>query len=605
MNGWLRWLLIGTGILVLLIVACMGGIAIGAMLSREGGLARWIRVPSPTPAPTPTATRTPTPPPTPSPTVVLSPPPALRPTSPSPGQEGGAAVTHALPDLPGPDLEALAEGLAPQARSFLTPDDRRPRVQMALRVEPEARRLRGRLRLTYWNRERVPLTALCFRTFANARSSGGSRLEVGEARIAGQAARPIWSPDRTAFTLTLPSPLPPDGQMEAELFFTTTVGSRATGYGLMRMHPDGRMVIYYGYPEVARVEDGRCVLDPPWENGDLHQAEAAHFWIRLAVPEGMEAAVSGVEIASRGEVREIAAPFARNVVMVIGPMDRQSIAREGFRVNGFFVRADPGQAEAALGMAADALVRFSEAFGPYPFPELDLVEVPLSGGAAGVEASGLVMIGEEMFGMGDLGALLGGSAIDVLGFVIAHEVAHQWWYGMVGNDAHREPWLDEGLTNWSTVFWIEKAQGEAAAEAAWDALVLLPYRLRLMEGDLPLNLPAERYSQMDYVAVVYGKGAWMFEVLRKEMGEERFLVFLRRYLERHRFGWATGDSWKATLTEVWGKDPAEAFYRKWVEGRGITSADLPRGGPLTEMLEDPNIGELMRMLLKMLMEAQP
>ncbi|MCS6962911.1 MAG: M1 family aminopeptidase [Thermoflexus sp.] len=605
MNGWLRGLLIGIGILTLLIGACLGGIAIGAMLSREDGLARRIMLPSPTPTPTPTATRTPTPSPTPSPTATPLPPPAPRPTSPSPGQEGGTTATEALPDLPDPDLEVLAKGLAPQARRFLTPDDRRPRVQMALRVEPEARRLRGRLRLTYWNRERAPLTALCFRAFANARSSGGSRLEVGEARIAGQITRPIWSPDRTALTLTLPSPLPPGGQVEAELLFTTTVGTRTTGYGLMRAHPDGRMVVYYGYPEVARVEDGRCVLDPPWENGDLHQAEAAHFWIRLAVPEGMEAAVSGVESASRGEVREIAAPFARNVVMVIGPMDRQELEREGFRVNGFFVRADPGQAEAALETAADALVRFSEVFSPYPFPELDLVEVPLSGGAAGVEASGLVMIGEEMFRMGDLGALFGGDGIDILEFVIVHEVAHQWWYGIVGNDAHREPWLDEGLTNWSTMFWIERVRGKAAAEAAWDALVLLPYRIRLMEGDLPLNLPAERYSQMDYVAVVYGKGAWMFEVLRREMGEERFLVFLQRYLERHRFGWATGDSWRAALAEIWGKERAEAFYRKWVEGTGITSADLPRGGPLTEMLADPNIGELMRMLLRMLMEAQP
>ncbi|MCX7691264.1 MAG: hypothetical protein N2051_10805, partial [Thermoflexus sp.] len=69
MNGWLRGLLIGIGILTLLIGACLGGIAIGAMLSREDGLARRIMLPGATPTPTPTATRTPPPSPTPSPTA--------------------------------------------------------------------------------------------------------------------------------------------------------------------------------------------------------------------------------------------------------------------------------------------------------------------------------------------------------------------------------------------------------------------------------------------------------------------------------------------------------------------------------------------------------
>jgi aminopeptidase N len=208
--------------------------------------------------------------------------------------------------------------------------------------------------------------------------------------------------------------------------------------------------------------------------------------------------------------------------------------------------------------------------------------------------------------MGDLGGMLGGASgeLDVLGFVVAHEVAHQWWYGMVGNDARREPWLDEAMMNWSSAFWVEQARGPEAARTAWDLLVLLPYRLRLTEGDLPLNLPADDYSMLDYAAIVYGKGAWMMEVLRREMGEERFFAFLRRYLEKHRWGWATGESWRETLGEVWGKERAEAFFRKWVTGNGITPADLPPS-ELGALLEDPSLGPLLRSLLEAMMEAQP
>jgi aminopeptidase N len=175
---------------------------------------------------------------------------------------------------------------------------------------------------------------------------------------------------------------------------------------------------------------------------------------------------------------------------------------------------------------------------------------------------------------------------------------------MVGNDARREPWLDEAMTNWSSAFWVERARGPEAARTAWDLLVLLPYRLRLTEGDLPLNLPADDYSMLDYAAIVYGKGAWMMEALRREMGEERFFAFLRRYLEKHRWGWATGESWRETLGEVWGKERAEAFFRKWVTGNGITPADLPPS-ELGALLEDPSLGPLLRSLLEAMMEAQP
>lgn len=595
----IRVLLIGASVLFLLIAACVGGVLLGVVLARGGLLPAWA--PSPTPVP-PTKTSTPAPSPT-------RPPRTPTPVPPSP-EEPSKPSTDVTPDgsplldLPDPDLEMLRKGLAPWAEGFLTSEDRRPRIQLAIRFEPERRRLRGQMQVTYWNREDVPLPAICFRAFANARSSGGSRLEVGDVRAGDRSVPPIWSPDRTAFTVTLQTPLPPGAPVQVRMAFTTTLGVRSDGYGLMRAHPDGRMVIYYGYPEIARVENGRCVLDPPWENGDLHQAEVAHFWIRLMVPEGMEAAVSGVEVSSREGEREVVAPFARNVAMVVGPMERQTIEANGLRVNGFFQKADGAQIEQAMEDAMDALERFGEAFGPYPFPELDVVEAPLGGGAAGMEASGLIIIGEDVFQMGDLSALVG-AELDLLGFVVAHEAAHQWWYGMVGSDAHREPWLDEALTNWSSVWWVEQKHGRAAAEATWDALVLLPYRLRRMDGDLPLNRPAERYSELDYVAIVYGKGAWMYEVLRREMGEELFFAFLRRYLERHRFGWANGDSWKATLMEVWGRERAEAFYRKWVEGDQISDRDLPEGGVFAEMLSDPAMGELMRTLLHLMMQSQP
>lgn len=51
----------------------------------------------------------------------------------------------------------------------------------------------------------------------------------------------------------------------------------------------------------------------------------------------------------------------------------------------------------------------------------------------------------------------------LLEYVIAHETAHQWWYSAVGNDEISEPWLDEALTEYSTIVYFEQKYGKDMA----------------------------------------------------------------------------------------------------------------------------------------------
>ena len=82
-----------------------------------------------------------------------------------------------------------------------------------------------------------------------------------------------------------------------------------------------------------------------------------------------------------------------------------------------------------LAAAQTSVSTFSASFGPYPYPELDVVlgAFPDFGG---MEYPTIVF-----------------SEVDK--WTVAHEVAHQWWYGLVGNDQYAEPWLDESLATWS------------------------------------------------------------------------------------------------------------------------------------------------------------
>ncbi len=234
---------------------------------------------------------------------------------------------------------------------------------------------------------------------------------------------------------------------------------------------------------------------------------------------------------------------------------------------------------------------FGKAFGQYPYTELDVTQVALGGGAAGMESTGLIMIGKNLYGgegrapLGQLGGMLSGAeGADALAFTTAHEVAHQWWYSVVGSDAYKRPWLDESLTNWSSAYYVDQAVDREAGLVARDLFIGLGYRMVLAEGDQRLDQPVDQFDEQAYGGVVYGKGALMYDVLRAELGDQKFFEFLRRYYREQQFDRADGDEWLQTLSAVAGKDMTP-FYQKWVEGSQIAPRDLPPSGSLGQLLE--------------------
>jgi hypothetical protein len=133
---------------------------------------------------------------------------------------------------------------------------------------------------------------------------------------------------------------------------------------------------------------------------------------------------------------------------------------------------------------------------------------------------------------------MGGVMDDMLEFIVAHEVAHQWWHAMVGSDSKEHPFVDEALANYSSILYWEALHGKPAADQQAYMQMELNYQLhRAMGGqDLPVDLPAARFkNNFEYAAIVYGKGALYFRALRNQAGKDAFLEILRRYVERNRF----------------------------------------------------------------------
>jgi aminopeptidase N len=214
-------------------------------------------------------------------------------------------------------------------------------------------------------------------------------------------------------------------------------------------------------------------------------------------------------------------------------------------------------AKLALESSIGALESFSERLGPYPYTEFDIVSTPML--ALGMEYPGIIAITLRAY---DPDAEISGMPSRVmLESVVAHEVAHQWFYNTVGNDQVDEPWLDEALVQYMTGRYYVDRYGQEAVQgylASWDARWE-----RVDRAKIPIGLPAAAYVDNEYGAIVYGRGPIFVATLAEEMGEETFNGFLRDYYRSHRWDIGTGDAFRQLAEDHCQCDLGDLFA-EWV-----------------------------------------
>jgi aminopeptidase N len=151
----------------------------------------------------------------------------------------------------------------------------------------------------------------------------------------------------------------------------------------------------------------------------------------------------------------------------------------------------------------------------------------------------------------------------VLESTVAHEVAHQWFYAVVGNDQLDEPWLDESLAQYATFLYFADEGDPGEAEGFRDSF---EQRWQAVEGEaIPIGLPVAAYDGPEYSAIVYGRGPLFFETLAQEMGQETFSAFLRDYYRTLTWDIATPERLQALAEEHCGCD-LDALFAEWVNG---------------------------------------
>ena len=484
-------------------------------------------------------------------------PASARQVSPAPSPHSLVAT----PDVNLEDLSLYQLALRPEfaADALALPDATRYFIQAGLDTD-DPTTLNGLVRVRYTNTETVPLDDLYFRLYPNLPGYGGS-MTIGQVVLNDEPVETNLEAQNSALRVLLDSPLPPGGVADVALPFQATLPTDpSAGYGLYA-YADEVYALAGFYPTIPVYDDEGWNVEvaPPY--GDATFTDAAFYQLELTVPEELTVATSGstLDVQENGD-------GTRTWVAVGGPMRDFYVAMSpgyevvseevgGTVVNSYYRSGQEAGGALALKYAVDALRLFSEEFGPYPYAELDVVATPTSAG--GIEYPGAIVVAQRLYD--EEGGFLE--------LATAHEVAHQWWYGLVGSDQLDEPWLDEALTNYSAYMYYEGTAGKQRADFIKQRVFTDAYLTAQQERwDRRVAGPVASFSEAEYGGIVYGKGPLFFDEVRARLGDEAFLTGLRAYLQENRYGIAYPDELIAAFEEA-SEQQIDDLYRFWILGQ--------------------------------------
>jgi hypothetical protein len=418
--------------------------------------------------------------------------------------------------------------------------------------------LKGLEQVRYTNTENVPLSEVYFRLYPNLPGYDG-KMSIETVVVDGQPVRPELKAKNSALRVPLGQPLRPGAVADITLRYRATVsGQTQQGYNIFSAS-ENTIALAGFYPAIAVYDESGWNIEIPPSYGDATYLDTSLYHVELTVPEPLIVAASGSLRQNRSNP-----DGSQTLSLVSGPMrDFYIVARadfamisqtvEGTVVNSYYPPELAEGGKSALRYAADSLRVFNEQFGRYPYAEFDVVATPTTAG--GVEYPGVVVVAQWIYD--DAGVFFG--------YVVAHEVAHQWWYGLVGNDQVDNPWLDESLTSYSAALYLEAAEGPENAREITQMLFFGPYEQVKSQGqDRAVMGRVADFSQGEYGAIVYGKGPLFFNALRQEVGDETYFKIMQTYFTEYKYKLAQPDDLFAIIEQVSGRN-VEPLVETWLQ----------------------------------------
>jgi hypothetical protein len=319
-------------------------------------------------------------------------------------------------------------------------------------------------------------------------------LRLGSVTVDGRTVSPSIS-DQTIL-VPLGGTLPDGATASVGIVFRATLRSDLSGSNWLFTRTNGIIDANRWLPWISL----RRPFNRPNHGEPFYTASSPYVRFRVTTDRTLRFATAGRRVATSGLTQTFEARDVRDFNFAASPFYSVRSATVGNTIVRVFYKSGY-PVSTVLGYAKSAIARMGALVGTYPFRFFTVAQ---SAGAYGMESPQMIWIP-------------GGLSGSHLRWLVHHETAHQWFYGIVGSDQAYQPFADEGaadhLARYVTGIWRSSRCSTAR-----------------------LDLTIYRYSSTCYFEIIYIQGSAFLDGIRRRMGTTAYWHAMRDYVAARRFG---------------------------------------------------------------------
>lgn len=383
-------------------------------------------------------------------------------------------------------------------------------------------------------------------------------IKINSVKVNGREVD--YTEENQLLKFALSSELKQGEELNIEVEFVLTIPNLDARLGYV--DDDYSLTNWYPIVSVYDSETNSWNEKPYYPIGESNYAEYADYNVIIEVPEKMIVAGIGVESEEIKDGKKRVTMKEENIkdfVLFISPnYEYVTTEVDGITINNYYFKGNKNNAERLLKNVEQAMVFYNKTLGKYPYKEIDIIETHMAGGA--MEYPTAIQMG--LYNRWSLDSEIKEENLTWIDSTVVHELVHQWWYGVVGNNQYEEAILDEGFTTFWTTMYFEYTYGKDNPEGMEKQILKNEYLQKL----LPINRPVDEFANEGaFYITVYDMAAIVLEDLRRQVGDEKFLELFREYYNEYKFKNATFDGFLEIVNKVCGED-MEKYVRDAFNG---------------------------------------
>jgi Peptidase family M1 domain len=473
--------------------------------------------------------------------------------------------------------------------------------ELDVTLDTEHKSLTGHERVTYVNTSQTSFQDAIFHLYLNAFRDDHSSIFMQEAGpshrgFSWNQDHPGWikvtsvqlhdgTPlslelieDETLGRLELPSPIAPGKALVLDIDFEAQLPQVFARTGF---YEDFFMVGQW-FPKLGVWQNDRWNAYPFHANSEFF-ADFGDYDVRITVPEPYLLAATGLPVSTQanGDGTQTTQFEAKGVIdfaWAASPHFEQRTRKvDGTEIDYVYLPEHQFTVDRVLFAAEATLSHFNDWYGKYPYPRLTILDVPdKAGGAGGMEYPMLVNAGlADVTGLG----IMPGRFDRLLEAVTIHEIAHEWWYAVVAFNEAEEPWLDEGLTDYSTVRLLDKVYGSDDIVVQLGGIKLDYLQMRrldyLAHPLVPMYGKAWDFDPYSYGIAAYSKPILALSTLENVLGEETMLKIMHTFFEQYKFSHPTTQDLRSVAESIAGQE-LDWFFDGLVYGDDVLNYKIKK-----------------------------